>query len=68
MAQGRNFFDAIGGTPLIRLQRSAVRHRLRVTEPGDSATDQQECARSQSKGNGINNRTDAGTECCEARS
>jgi hypothetical protein len=68
MAQGRKLFDAIGGMPLIRLQRSAVRDRLRVMEPGDCATDQQERAPSQSKGSGIDNRTDTGRDCCEARS
>ena len=37
MAQGRNILRAIGGMPLVSFQRSAVRYRLSVTEPGDAA-------------------------------
>lgn len=68
MAQGRKFLDAFGSTPLIRLQRSAVRHRLRLTEPGEIAAGPQDCARSESNGSAFHNRIDTESGCCEVRS
>ncbi|MEQ9561214.1 MAG: hypothetical protein RLN69_01740 [Woeseiaceae bacterium] len=65
MAQGRKFLEAFGSVPLIRLQRSAVRYRLHITEPGDTAAVQQDCDRRESIGSALHNRIDTEMGCCE---
>ena len=67
MTQGRKILEAFGSMPLIRLQRSAVRYRLRITEPGDTAAGQQDCVRRESIGSAFHNRIDTEIACCEVR-
>jgi hypothetical protein len=67
MAQGRNILRAIGGMPLIRFQRSAVRYRLRFTEPGDFAARQQDSVRSALQDSSSSERIAADESGCELR-
>lgn len=67
MAQSRSFLKLIGNIPLIRFQRSAVRYRLRFTEPGDCATRQRDHARRSSMDCSIGDRIAGGGNGCEVR-
>ena len=64
MAQ--NILKAIGGMPLVRLQRSAVRYRLRVTEPGDAAAHKDD-VHGASNDDALHHRLAASDVCCELR-
>lgn len=67
MAKGKNIFKAIGSMPLINFQRTAVRYRLRLTEPGEFATTQRNRARSSSAECSFGDRMSACEDSCKVR-